>query len=487
MDLAYLSIAETRTLLTTRQVSSVDLVRAALDRIERLDQRLGAYLRVTGDLALLQAQRADSRLMSGDAGPLNGIPLAIKDILSTKSVPTTCASRMLEHYVPQYDATVVSRLIEAGAVILGKTNMDEFAMGSSNENSAFWPVRNPWDQSRVPGGSSGGSAVAVAAGMATAALGTDTGGSIRQPAALTGTVGLKPTYGRVSRFGLIAFASSLDQIGPLARSIADAAEVLQVIAGADPLDSTAINAPVPRYTGSLDGDIKGMRLGVPREYFGEGMEPGVAAVIQTALRTYESLGASIVDVSLPHTEYGLSTYYIISPAEAMANLARYDGVRYGLSVRGEDIWEMFGRTRAAGFGAEVKRRILLGTYALSSGYYDAYYVKAQKVRTLVRRDFERAFEQVDALVAPTTPTVAFQLGEKTADPLQMYLNDVYTVPASMASIPAVSLPAGFAGGLPVGHQILGKPLDEETILRVGHAFQQATSHHKMHPFQEPAS
>jgi len=300
-------------------------------------------------------------------------------------------------------------------------------------------------------------------------------------------VGLKPTYGRVSRFGLIAFASSLDQIGPISRSVADAAEVLQIIAGADPLDSTAINAPVPTYTASLDGDVKGMRLGVPREYFGEGMEPGVAAVMQDALRTYESLGASIVDVSLPHTVYGLSTYYIVSPAEAMANLARYDGVRYGLSVRGEDIWEMFGGTRAAGFGAEVKRRILLGTYALSSGYYDAYYVKAQKVRTLVRRDFERAFEQVDALIGPTTPTVAFKLGEKTADPLQMYLNDVYTVPASMAGIPAVSLPAGFAGGLPVGHQVLGKPLDELTILRVAHAFEQATSHHQMHPFQEPAA
>ncbi len=473
-------------LLTTRQVSAVDLARAALVRIERLDQRLGAYLRVTSDLALLQAQRADARLTAGDAGPLTGIPLAIKDILSTKSVPTTCGSRMLEHYVPQYNATVVSRLLEAGAVFLGKTNMDEFAMGSSNENSAFWPVRNPWDESRVPGGSSGGSAAAVAAGMASVALGTDTGGSIRQPAALTGTVGLKPTYGRVSRFGLIAFASSLDQIGPISRSVADAAEMLQIIAGADPLDSTAINAPVPTYTASLDGVIKGMRLGVPREYFGEGMETGVAAVMQDALRTYESLGASIVDVSLPHTEYGLSTYYIISPAEAMANLARYDGVRYGLSVRGEDVWEMFGRTRAVGFGAEVKRRILLGTYALSSGYYDAYYVKAQKVRTLVRRDFERAFEQVDALIGPTTPTVAFKLGEKTADPLQMYLNDVYTVPASMAGIPAVSLPAGFAGGLPVGHQVLGKPLDEVTILRVAHAFEQATSHHQMHPFQEPA-
>ena len=487
MDLAYLSIAETRTLLTTRQVSAVDLARAALDRIARLDQRLGAYLRVTADLALLQAQRADARLTAGDAGPLTGIPLATKDILSTKSVPTTCGSRMLEHYVPRYNATVVSRLLEAGAVFLGKTNMDEFAMGSSNENSAFWPVRNPWDESRVPGGSSGGSAAAVAAGMAGVALGTDTGGSIRQPAALTGTVGLKPTYGRVSRFGLIAFASSLDQIGPISRSVADAAEVLQIIAGADRLDSTAIDAPVPPYTASLDGVIKGMRLGVPREYFGEGMEPGVAAVMQDALRTYESLGASIVDVSLPHTEYGLSTYYIISPAEAMANLARYDGVRYGLSVRGEDIWEMFGRTRAAGFGAEVKRRILLGTYALSSGYYDAYYVKAQKVRTLVRRDFERAFEQVDALIGPTTPTVAFKLGEKTADPLQMYLNDVYTVPASMAGIPAVSLPAGFAGGLPVGHQVLGKPLNEATILRVAHAFEQATTHHQMHPFQEPAA
>ena len=481
MNLPYATITEARDLLRRGDISSVELTRAYLDRIERIDPRIGAFLRTTPELALRQAREADDRLARGCAGPLTGIPIALKDILSTEGITTTCGSRILEDYVPQYSATVVRRLFDAGVVLLGKTNMDEFAMGSSNENSAFGPVRNPWDLERVPGGSSGGSAAAVAAGETVFAIGTDTGGSIRQPAALTGTVGLKPTYGRVSRFGLVAFASSLDQIGPITRSVADAATVLKEIAGPDPLDSTAIDAPVPNYERSLTGDIEGVRLGVPREYFGQGIDPCVQSVIYEALDTYRRLGATVEEVSLPHTEYALSTYYIVSPAEAMANLARYDGVRHGLSVVGEDIWEMFGRTREVGFGREVKRRILLGTYALSAGYYDAYYLKAQKVRTLVRRDFEAAFERVDVLVTPTTPTVAFRLGEKTSDPLQMYLSDVYTVPINMAGICGVSIPAGHCEGLPVGLQILGRPFGEETILRVAHAFEQATDHHVRRP------
>lgn len=481
MDLTYLTIAQATSLLARRQVSSLELTRAALERIEKLDGRIGAFLRLTPDVALLQAQQADERLARGRAGPLTGVPMALKDIMSTRGIPTTCGSKILEHYVPQYTATVVERLMDAGAVLLGKTNMDEFAMGSSNENSAFWPVRNPWDPDCVPGGSSGGSAAAVAAGEAVYALGTDTGGSIRQPAALTGTVGIKPTYGRVSRYGLVAFASSLDQIGPLTRTVEDAALVLGAIAGHDPLDSTSIAAPVPDYAAALTGQMKGMRLGVPREYLAQGMDADIEKAIRDALDVYRSLGAEIREVSLPHTEYALSTYYVISPAEAMANLARYDGVRYGLSERGEDIWEMYARTRECGFGREVKRRILLGAYVLSAGYYDAYYLQAQKVRTLVRRDFEVAFAEVDALIGPTTPSVAFRLGEKTDDPLQMYLSDVYTVPINMAGICGISIPAGFSGGLPIGMQILGKPLAEATILNVAYAFEQATPYHLERP------
>ena len=486
MDMTYLTVAEAAELLARREVSSVELTRRSLERIEELDGLLGAFLLRTPEIALEQAERADERLARGDGTPLTGIPMALKDILSTEGITTTCGSRILEGYVPQYSATVVNRLYEVGAVLLGKTNMDEFAMGSSNENSAFRPVSNPWSLDRVPGGSSGGSAAAVAAGEAFYALGTDTGGSIRQPAAFTGVVGLKPTYGRVSRYGLVAFASSLDQIGPLARSVEDAALVLGAIAGHDPLDSTALKAPVPDYTAGLTGDVRDLRLGIPSEYFAEGMDPDVARVIDDALQVLRDLGASIQEVSLPHTEHALSTYYIISPAEAMANLARYDGVRYGLQEPGTDIWEMYANTRKAGFGAEVKRRILLGTYALSAGYYDAYYLKAQRVRTLVRRDFESAFAQVDALIAPTTPTVAFRLGEKTSDPLSMYLSDVYTVPINIAGICAVSIPAGLAHGLPVGLQILGRPLGEETILRVAHAFERATEHHRARPEMEVA-
>jgi aspartyl-tRNA(Asn)/glutamyl-tRNA(Gln) amidotransferase subunit A len=483
----FITISQAADQLRRRELSSVELTSSVLDRIQRLDSRLNAFVSVTADLALLRARKADERLAAQDSTPLTGIPMAIKDIVSTEGVRTTCGSRILENYIPQYSATAFRRLEEAGAVLVGKTNMDEFAMGSSTENSAFHPSRNPWDLSRVPGGSSGGSAVAVASGLCLFALGTDTGGSIRQPAALTGTIGLKPTYGRVSRFGLVAFASSLDQIGPIARTVRDAASVLQVIAGHDPRDSTSLDAPVPDYCAALTGDLAGVRLGVVREWMGEGMSQGVRAAIDKALEILRTLGAELCDVSLPHAEYALSTYYIIAPAEAMANLARYDGVRYGLSAEGEDIWEMFGRTREAGFGREVKRRILLGTYALSSGYYDAYYLKAQKVRTLVRRDFDRALRQVDGLVAPTTPTEAFAIGEKASDPLQMYLSDVYTVPANIAGIPAMSVPAGFAGHLPVGLQILTAPLQEKTMLRIADAFERATGFTQRHPQMETAA
>jgi aspartyl-tRNA(Asn)/glutamyl-tRNA(Gln) amidotransferase subunit A len=452
-----------------------------LRRIDSIDAEVHAFLLTTPDVALLQAREADRRIARGEAGPLTGIPMALKDILSTRGIRTTCASKILESYVPQYDAGVVERLRLAGCILLGKTNMDEFAMGSSTENSAFGPVRNPWKLDRVPGGSSGGSAAAVAVGEAVFALGTDTGGSIRQPAALTGTVGLKPTYGRVSRYGLVAFGSSLDQVGPITRTVGDAALVLGAIAGHDRRDSTSLNTPVPDYAAALSGDVRGLKLGAPIEYFGGGMQPEVEATVRQAIDVYRDLGAEIEQVSLPHTDYALSTYYIISPAEAMANLARYDGVRYGLSVPGEDIWEMFGRTREAGFGKEVKRRILLGSYVLSAGFYDAYYLKAQKVRTLVRRDFEKAFSGVDALLAPTTPSVAFPIGEKTDDPLEMYLSDVYTVPINIAGNCAISIPAGLAHGLPVGLQIIGPPLGEETVLRVAHAFEAVTDHHLQYP------
>lgn len=475
----FATITEMATWLQRREVSAVELAEAALTRAQEIAD-LGAFLSLTPDVARMQARQADQRLAAREAGPLTGIPFGLKDILSTDGLVTTCASRILAEYVPQYSATVVQRLFEAGAVLIGKTNMDEFAMGSSSENSGFFPVRNPWDRERVPGGSSGGSAAAVSAGAVAYALGTDTGGSIRQPAAFTGIVGLKPTYGRVSRYGLVAFASSLDQIGPMARSVEDAALVLEAIAGWDPLDSTSLQSPVAQYSQELDGGVRGLRLGVPREYFGAGIDPAVGEVIEQAIEVYRHLGAQIVDVSLPHTDYALSTYYVISPAEAMSNLARYDGVRYGLSVPGETVWEMYARTREVGFGAEVKRRILLGTYVLSAGYYDAYYLKAQKVRTLVKRDFDDAFQRVDALLAPTTPDVAFRLGEVT-DPLQMYLSDIYTVPANVAGVCGLSLPAGFVRGLPVGLQILGPALGEATVLRAARAFERETPYHLQHP------
>lgn len=477
---SYSSLSDLRVALDLGHVTAVKLTESALSRARSLGH-LGAFLSLTPDFALAQAVEADRRLAAGETAPLLGIPMGLKDILSTAGLPTTCGSRILENYVPQYSATVVQKLFDAGAILVGKTNMDEFAMGSSNENSAFFPARNPWDPDRVPGGSSGGSAVAVASGQVPFALGTDTGGSIRQPASFSGIVGLKPTYGRVSRYGLIAFASSLDQIGPMTRTVEDAATVLSVIAGWDPYDSTSLNAPVPDYQGALSREMAGLRLGVPREYMGKGMDPGVTRVLEDALDVYRRLGAQIVNISLPHTEYALSTYYVISPAEAMSNLARYDGVRYGLSVPGNDVWQTYAATREAGFGAEVKRRILLGTYVLSAGYYDAYYLKAQKVRTLVRRDFTEAFGQVDAILAPTSPTTAFSLGERTADPLQMYLSDVYTVPANIAGICGISIPGGFDNGLPVGIQLLGPPLGEETILAAAAAFQRETPYHTTHP------
>lgn len=450
---------------------------AYLARIAALEGRVGAYLTVTAEAARAAARAADDRFARrAPLGPLDGVPIALKDVLCTAGVPTTCGSRILESFVPPYDATVVSRLRRAGAVFLGKTNMDEFAMGSSTEHSAFKPTRNPWDLERVPGGSSGGSAAAVAGELAAAGLGTDTGGSVRQPAAFCGTVGLKPTYGRVSRYGLIAFASSLDQVGTFTRTVRDCALLLGAIAGADPCDSTSVDRPVPDYVAQLERGVAGLRIGVPREYFAEGLDPDVRSAVEEAVATLRGLGAATRDLSLPTTDHGIAVYYIIAPAEASSNLARYDGVKYGLRAPGgRDLVEMESRTRAAGFGAEVKRRIMLGTYALSAGYHEAYYGRAQKVRTLVRRDFDRAFAEVDLIVAPTTPGVAFRIGEKE-DPLAMYLNDVFTVPSSLAGLPAVSVRCGFSrAGLPIGLQLIGKAFDEPTVLAAAHAYERATS------------
>jgi len=478
-----LTVREAADLLRRREVSARELTRAVLDRIAAVDDRVHAFLLVTEKHALAAADAADARLRAGEATPLTGIPMALKDILCTTGVVTTCGSRMLEHFVPIYDATVVRKLAEAGAVMVGKTNMDEFAMGSSTENSAFGPTCNPWDLERVPGGSSGGSAAAVAAGEALFAIGTDTGGSIRQPAALCGITGMKPTYGRVSRYGLVAFASSLDQVGPFTRDVADLALVLNAICGHDPRDSTSAPLPVPDFTQALTGDIAGLRVGVPKEYFIEGMQPGVREAVMQAIGQIAALGATIDwEISLPSTEAALAVYYIIAPSEASANLARYDGVKYGYSYQaGASMWENMERTRQYGFGDEVKRRIMLGTYALSAGYYDAYYKKALQVRTLIRREFDAAFARCDVLVTPTSPTVAFRLGEKTADPVAMYLNDVFTLPVNIAGLPGLSVPCGFVDGLPVGLQFIGKPFDEATLLRVGHAYQQATDWHTRRP------
>ena len=459
------------------------MTQAVLRRIEQVEPRVKAFVTLTPDLALEQARAADARIASGQAAPLTGIPGIIKDVLCTRGTRTTCSSRMLENFVPPYDANVVTLLNDAGMVMVGKANMDEFAMGSSTENSAFFPTRNPWDLARVPGGSSGGSAASVIAGEGFYALGTDTGGSIRQPAGFCNVTGLKPTYGRVSRFGLVAFASSLDQIGPMTKDVQDCAMVLQTIAGYDRRDSTSVPQAVPDYSRSLKPDIKGLRLAVPREYFVEGMQPAVAEALRQSITKLEEMGATVDwDLSLPTTPHALTVYYIIAPSEASANLARYDGVKYGFSAQdAESMWDAMEKTRQYGFGPEVKRRIMLGTYALSAGYYDAYYLKAQKVRTLIKREFDAAFEKYDALITPTSPTVPFKLGEKTQDPLQMYLSDVCTIPINIAGLPAMSIPGGFVDGLPVGMQIIGKPFDEETVLRIGYAFQQATDWHTRRP------
>lgn len=481
MPLTDLTLLEARNGLQAGDFTSVDLTQAYLDRIRAIDDKIKAYLTVTEELALDAAHTADRRRQSGDGSPLLGIPLAIKDVLSTQGVQTTCGSRILEGYIPPYNATVVQRLFDAGALMLGKTNTDEFAMGSSTENSGYFTTHNPWDIDRVPGGSSGGSAAAVVSRMAAGALGTDTGGSVRQPAALCGTVAIKPSYGRVSRYGLIAFASSLDTVGTFGRTVKDAALLLNFIAGHDPRDSTSIDAPVPDYLTQMEKGIDGLKVGVPTEYFIEGMQPATEQAVRAVIDQLASMGADIIDISLPHTHYALSVYYLLAPAEASANLARYDGVRYGQRKAGPTLWDTYRATRGEGFGAEVKRRIMLGTYALSAGYYDAYYLKAQKVRTLIRDDFNKAFEKVDVIVSPTAPSTAFKIGEKTDDPLQMYLSDVFTLPASLAGICGLSMPCGFdQQNLPIGVQITGPFLHEATILRVAHAYEQVTEWHK-HP------
>jgi len=478
-----LTIHEAYKLLRDKQLSSVELTRAALDRVSQVEPKVHALVTVTDELALKQAQKADELIAAGDTNPLTGIPAVIKDVICTKGTRTTCSSKMLENFVPPYDAAVMEKLNSCHIVMVGKSNMDEFAMGSSTENSAFFPTNNPWDLSRVPGGSSGGSGVVVATGESIYALGSDTGGSIRLPAGFCSITGLKPTYGRVSRYGLVAFASSLDQIGPMTQDVTDCALVLNAIAGYDNRDSTSVPQSVPDYTQCLTTDLKGLRIGVPKEYFVEGMQAEVANAIRAAIGKLEELGVSADwEASLPSTPYALAAYYIIAPSEASANLARYDGVKYGFSYRETDsMWEAMQKTRQYGFGPEVKRRIMLGTYALSAGYYDAYYLKAQKVRTMIQQEFNQAFEKFDALVTPISPTVPFKIGEKMDDPLQMYLTDVCTLPINIAGVPAISIPAGFADGLPIGMQIIGKHFDEATILKIAYAFQQATDWHKQKP------
>lgn len=482
IDVINPTLKETRALLDGKQISSVELTNAVLERIQNVESRTQAFTTVTEEVALQSAKQADRRIAAGDIGLLTGIPMQIKDNICTNGIATTCSSRMLDRFVPTYDATVVRRLKDDGAVLVGKGNLDEFAMGSSTENSAFHPTHNPWDLSRVPGGSSGGPAAAVAASESFFSIGSDTGGSIRQPAALCGVVGLKPTYGLVSRYGLIAFASSLDQIGPLTRDVADSAIVLKAIAGHDPLDSTSLNSKIPDYTDALTGNIRGVRVGVPKEYFVEGMDPRVEESVRQAIEVLQDMGAVVKETSLPHTPYALAVYYVIAPSEASANLARYDGVKYGYSAKGADsMWDALEKTRMEGFGPEVKRRIMLGTYALSAGYYDAYYLKAQKVRTLIRQEFYEVFKQFDALVTPTSPSVAFKLGEKTNDPIQMYLNDIFTQPANIAGIPAISLPCGIIDGLPIGLQIMAPHLGEGIMLQVAQAYEQATEWHRLKP------
>ncbi len=484
MPLYQLTAHELHEKLKSREITSAELTQSVYNRIDAIEGQIEGYITLTKETALQQAEAADAGFQRGDEmPPLAGIPIAVKDVICTKGVLTTCGSKILGNFVPPYDATVTTKLHQQGSVVIGKTNMDEFAMGSSTENSAYRITRNPWDLEAIPGGSSGGSAAVVAADEAICSLGSDTGGSIRQPAALCGVVGMKPTYGRVSRFGLVAFASSLDQIGPFTKDVADCALVLNAICGHDPMDSTSVNLPTPDYTEYLTNDIEGIKFGVPKEYFIEGMDTEVEKIVHTAVKALKECGASIEEISLPHTEYAIATYYIIAPAEASANLARYDGVRYGYRAEDTDeLIEMYKKTRSRGFGEEVKRRIMLGTYALSSGYYDAYYLKGQKARTLIKSDFDRAFESVDVIVTPTSPTPAFKVGERTADPLQMYLSDVLTTPSSLAGLPGISVPCGLTeDGLPIGLQMLAAPFEEGKILNAAYTFEQHTNHHRHKP------
>ena len=484
MSLHKLTAHELHEKLKAREITSAELTQSVYDRIGAVEEQIQGYITLTKEIGFEQAAAADVGFERGDdMQPLAGIPIAIKDVICTKDVLTTCGSKILHSFVSPYDATVMTKIRHQGFVMIGKTNMDEFAMGSSTENSAYKITRNPWNLETIPGGSSGGSAAVVAADAAICSLGSDTGGSIRQPAALCGVVGMKPTYGRVSRYGLVAFASSLDQIGPFSKDVTDSALMLNAICGHDPMDSTSANLPDTDFTHSLINDIKGIKIGIPKEYFIEGIDAEVEACARDAIEVLRGCGAIIEEISLPHTEYAIATYYIIAPAEASANLARYDGVRYGFRANNaEDLIDMYRKTRSQGFGEEVKRRIMLGTYALSSGYYDAYYLKAQKVRTLIKSDFDNAFEKVDVVAAPTSPTPAFKVGERTTDPLQMYLSDILTTPASLAGIPAISIPCGLThSGLPVGLQILAPPFEEKTILRVAYTFEQHTDHHQKKP------
>ncbi|HZQ48032.1 MAG TPA: Asp-tRNA(Asn)/Glu-tRNA(Gln) amidotransferase subunit GatA [Verrucomicrobiae bacterium] len=481
-----LTISELTAKLAKRETSSREATQACIDQIKRVDGQIHAFLSYDAADALAQAEAADKAIAGGASHaqrPLLGVPIGIKDVLAVKGQPLNCGSKILGKFISPYDATAIEKLRAAGAIVFGRLNMDEFAMGSSTETSAFGVTRNPWDATRIPGGSSGGSAAAVAADECIATLGTDTGGSIRQPAALCGCVGLKPTYGRISRYGLVAFASSLDQVGPFTKDVRDSATLLEVLSGLDPRDSTSVPQPVPHYSAGLTGDIKGLKLGVPKEYMIGGLDPEVNQAVRTAVKQLEQLGAEIVEISLPHTDYAVATYYIVATAEASANLARFDGIRYGLRVEGNDPISLYGNTRGAGFGPEVKRRIILGTYVLSSGYYDAYYLRAQKVRTLIRQDFLKAFEKVDAIVTPTSPTAAFKIGEKSDDPLQMYLSDIFTISCNLAGICGLSLPCGFTANpkLPIGLQLLGKPFGEETIFKIAHAYEQSTGWHKEKP------
>ncbi|MBA4393600.1 MAG: Asp-tRNA(Asn)/Glu-tRNA(Gln) amidotransferase GatCAB subunit A [Desulfobacca sp.] len=483
MELYELTIFQAHQKLKTKEISSLELTQSVLNRIEQVESKVGAYITLTPELAIKQAHQADIRIAAGQIGPLTGIPMAIKDLISTKGLKTSCASRILENYIPPYDATVITRLGSEGIVLLGKTNMDEFAMGSSTENSALQVTRNPWNPAHIPGGSSGGSAAAVAAGECLAAIGSDTGGSIRQPASHCGVVGMKPTYGRVSRFGLVAYASSLDQIGPLTQDVTDCALLMNILCGHDPKDSTSVPKEVPDYTRALEKGVSGLKIGIPKEYFVAGLDPEVEQAVRKAISNLGDQGAHCLEISLPHTEYAIAVYYIIAMAEASSNLARYDGVKYGLREGHEKrLMEMVQQTRSKGFGPEVIRRIMLGTYVLSAGYYDAYYIKASKVRTLIHQDFQQVFQTCDVILTPVAPTPAFRLGEKSSDPLQMYLTDIFTISANLAGIPGLSLPCGFSSqGLPIGLQILGNHFEEEKIFQAAQTFEQATDHHLRRP------